>query len=336
MPQLDINQLSGSLKGALQPLYVIHGEEDLLRIEALDSIRAVAKQRGYLNRESYTVENANFDWNEVLVNADSAGLFADLKLLEIHIPSGKVGKNGGEALQQLAENLPRDTVTLIVLPKLERAQTQAKWFAALGKHGTVLEAKAVSSNALPAWINARLQQHGLEAEAAAIALFAERVEGNLLAAKQEVDKLALLFPQGHLISIQDAQESVANVARFDVFQLAAAWMGGNVCRTAHLLDALAADDEEPVLLLWAVAEDVRTLIRLSAAFKQGKTVQAVRNELRLWGDKQQYASQAAQRLTVPRLMDALKTCAQIDRQIKGAEAGDARAALRQLVMQLAT
>ena len=336
MPQLDINQLSGSLKSTLQPLYVIHGEEDLLRIEALDSIRAVAKQRGYLNRESYTVESASFDWNEVLANADSAGLFADLKLLEIHIPSGKVGKNGGEALQQLAENLPRDAVTLIVFPKLERAQTQAKWFAALSKHGTMLEAKAVSSNALPAWINTRLQQHGLEAEAAAIALFAERVEGNLLAAKQEIDKLALLFPQGHLISIQDAQESIANVARFDVFQLAAAWMSGNVRRTAHLLDGLAADDEEPVLLLWAIAEDVRTLIRLSAALKQGKTVQAVRNELRLWGDKQQYASQAVKRLTVPRLMNALKTCAQIDRQIKGAEAGEAWATLRQLVMQLAS
>lgn len=336
MPQLDINQLSGSLKSTLQPLYVIHGEEDLLRIEALDSIRAVAKQRGYLNRESYTVESASFDWNEVLANADSAGLFADLKLLEIHIPSGKVGKNGGEALQQLAENLPRDTVTLIVLPKLERAQTQAKWFASLSKHGAMLEAKAVSPNALPAWINTRLQQHGLEAEAAAVALFAERVEGNLLAAKQEVDKLALLFPQGHLISLQDAQESIANVARFDVFQLAAAWMSGNVRRTAHLLDGLAAEDEEPVLLLWAIAEDVRTLIRLSAALKQGKTVQAVRNELRLWGDKQQYASQAAVRLTAPRLIDALKTCAQIDRQIKGAQAGDAWATLRQLVMQLAT
>ncbi len=320
----------------MQSLYVIHGEEDLLRIEALDSIRAVAKQRGYLNRESYTVESASFDWNEVLANADSAGLFADLKLLEIHIPSGKVGKNGGEALQQLAENLPRDTVTLIVFPKLERAQTQAKWFAALSKHGTMLEAKAVSSNALPAWINTRLQQHGLEAEAAAVALFAERVEGNLLAAKQEVDKLALLFPQGHLIGLQDAQESIANVARFDVFQLAAAWMSGNVRRTAHLLDGLAADDEEPVLLLWAIAEDVRTLIRLSAALKQGKIVQAVRNELRLWGDKQQYASQATARLTAPRLIDALKTCAQIDRQIKGAQAGDAWATLRQLVMQLAT
>ena len=263
-------------------------------------------------------------------------MFADLKLLEIHVPSGKVGKNGGEALQQLAENLPRDAVTLIVFPKLERAQTQAKWFAALSKHGTMLEAKAVSANALPAWINTRLQQHGLEAEAAAVALFAERVEGNLLAAKQEIDKLALLFPKGHLISIQDAQESIANVARFDVFRLAAAWMSGNVRRTAHLLDGLAADDEEPVLLLWAIAEDVRTLIRLSAALKQGKTVQAVRNELRLWGDKQQYASQAVKRLTVPRLMNALKTCAQIDRQIKGAEAGEAWATLRQLVMQLAS
>ncbi|ULJ68479.1 DNA polymerase III subunit delta [Wielerella bovis] len=336
MPNLDINKLSGSLKTHLQPLYVIHGEEDLLRIEATDMLRAAAKQQGYTHRERFTVDSASFDWGEIVANANSAGLFADLKLLEIHIPTGKVGKQGGEILQQLAENLPPDTITLIIFPKLEKAQTQSKWFSALAKYGVMLEAKAVTVAALPAWINERLQQHNLSAEAEAIALFAERVEGNLLAAKQEIDKLALLHPTGHLISVADAEHAVANVARFDVFQLASAWMSGDAVRVMRLLDGLEAAGDEPVLLLWTVAEDIRTLIRLSAAIKQGKSVQSVRNELRLWGDKQTLAPKAAARLSPSKLINALQECAQIDRQIKGAEEGDAWTSFRQLVLQLAT
>ena len=189
----NIEHISAANK--LQPLYVIHGEEDLLRVEALDKLRAAAKQQGYLNREVYTADNA-FDWNEMLASANSMGLFADLKLMEIHIPNGKPGKNGGEALLSLAENLPDDTVTVVMLPKLEKAQTQAKWFAAMARQGVVLEAKAVSGNALPAWIKGRLKNAGLDIEADALTLFAERVEGNLLAAKQEIDKLALLHPSG--------------------------------------------------------------------------------------------------------------------------------------------
>ena len=213
----------------LKPLYIIHGEEDLLRIEALDTLRAAAKKQGYLNREVYTAEN-NFDWNELLQSAGSAGLFADLKLLEIHIPNGKPGKNGGDALQTFAERLPEDTVTLILLPKLEKAQIQSKWFSALAGKGIVLEAKAVAPHALPQWIQGRLKQQGLDIEPEALALFAERVEGNLLAARQEIEKLALLHPQGHLINIADAEAAVATVARFDVFQLAGAWMKGDALR----------------------------------------------------------------------------------------------------------
>ena len=152
----------------LKPLYIIHGEEDLLRIEALDTLRAAAKQQGYLNREVYTAEN-NFDWNELLQSAGSAGLFADLKLLEIHIPNGKPGKNGGDALQAFAERLPEDTVTLILLPKLEKAQIQSKWFSALAGKGIVLEAKAVAPHALPQWIQGRLKQQGLDIEPEALA-----------------------------------------------------------------------------------------------------------------------------------------------------------------------
>ncbi|EFC89489.1 DNA polymerase III, delta subunit [Neisseria mucosa ATCC 25996] len=192
MAVMNIEQVSADMP--LSPLYIIHGEEDLLRIEALDTLRAAAKKQGYLNREVFTADNGA-DWDELLQSAGSAGLFADLKLLEIHIPNGKPGKNGGDALQTFAEHLPEDTVSLILLPKLEKAQTQAKWFTALAAKGTVLEAKAISAQALPQWIKGRLKKVGLDIEPDALALFAERVEGNLLAARQEIDKLALLHPQ---------------------------------------------------------------------------------------------------------------------------------------------
>ena len=330
---MDIEQLSPDLP--LKPLYVIHGEEDLLRVEALDVLRQAARQQGYLNREVYSADSASFDWQELLHAAGSMGLFADLKLLEIHIPGGKPGKAGGDALQELAGRLPEDTAVVLMLPKLERAQMQAKWFAALAKHGVVLEAKAVSGAALPQWIQGRLKQAGLEIEADALSLFAERVEGNLLAAKQEIDKLALLHPRGHLLNVADAEAAVANVARFDVFQLAGAWMSGDAARTARLLEGLEADGEEPVMLLWALAEDIRTLIRLTAALKQGQSVQSVRNSLRLWGDKQTLAPMAVRRISIARLLAALQDCAKIDCMIKGAEVGNAWAEFKHLTLELA-
>ena len=333
MAQMDIEQLSPDLP--LKPLYVIHGEEDLLRVEALDVLRQAARQQGYLNREVYSADSASFDWQELLHAAGSMGLFADLKLLEIHIPSGKPGKAGGDALQELAGRLPEDTAVVLMLPKLERAQMQAKWFAALAKHGVVLEAKAVSGAALPQWIQGRLKQAGLEIEADALSLFAERVEGNLLAAKQEIDKLALLHPRGHLVNMADAEAAVANVARFDVFQLAGAWMSGDAARTARLLEGLEADGEEPVMLLWALAEDIRILIRLTAALKQGQSVQSVRNSLRLWGDKQTLAPMAVRRISIARLLAALQDCAKIDCMIKGAEVGNAWAEFKHLTLELA-
>lgn len=320
----------------LSPLYVIHGEEELLRLECVDTLRAACKQQGFSERQVFYAENASSDWNELWMMAAGTSLFAELKLLEIHIPSGKPGKNGGEVLQSLAADLPADTVCLVVLPKLERAQQSAKWFTALTRVATVVEAKGIGATALPNWIRHRLQQHHLEIENDALTLFAERVEGNLLAAKQEIDKIVLQYPQGHCICLEEAAVAVANVARFDVFQLATAWMGQDAPRLARLLDGLEAEGEEPVLLLWALTEDIRTLIRLGAALKQGKTVAAVRNELRLWGEKQHLAPQALRRIGVAKLMDALSECARIDRQIKGAQDGSAWHGFKMLAMSLAT
>lgn len=325
---------SGSLKksGFSSPFYVVHGEEELLRLEAADQIRNHARQLAY-QRERFVVEG-HFDWNEIIAAVQSMGMFSDGKLIEIHVPSGKLGKQGADTIPILLDNPPPDTVILWVFPKLERAQMQAKWFQLLAQKAVIYEAKSVDLNALPQWIRERLQDYDLTIESDALTLFAQRVEGNLLAAKQEIDKLALLHPAGYCVNMADTEAAVANVARFDVFQLSSAWLGGDAKRVAHLLDGLDADDA--VLLLWSVAEDIRTLIRLTAALKQGQTVQSVRQELRLWGEKQTLMPRAVQRISPSRLVGALQECAKIDRQIKGAESGDAWASLRHLLLKLSS
>lgn len=321
----------------LQPLkaaYLIHGEEDILRIEAADAIRSAARSQNFSERQVLVVE-AGFDWSLLIEATQSVGLFADKKLLEIHVPSGKPGKEGSVMLQQLAENLPEDICIILLMPKMERVQTQSKWFQSWSKVATVIEAKTVSPTALPQWVKTRLKAQNLTISDDALALFVEKVEGNLLAAQQEIDKLALIHPQGYQITLSDAQSAVANVARFDVLQLAATWMKGDSTRLMHLLDGLAAEGGEPVLMLWAISEDIRTLLRLLAALKQGKTVNELRQTLRLWGEKQTLAPIAAKRIGAKRLLSALQSCARIDRQIKGVNNGEAWTEIKYLLLSLA-
>lgn len=321
---------------SVQPLsaaYLIHGEEELLRIEALDTIRSAAHSQQYNEREVINIETG-FDWASLLSSVHSVGLFADKKLLEIHIPSGKPGKEGAAVLQQLAEQLPENTCLLLILPKLERLQIQSKWFSSWAKNAQIFEAKSINQNALPQWIKNRLAAQNLNIDNDALALFAEKVEGNLLAAKQEIDKLALIHPAGHTVTLEEAQTAVANVARFDIFQLSAAWMSGNSERVLRLLEGLASEGNEPVLLLWVISEDIRTLIRLLAALKQDKSINEMRQSLRLWGEKQTLAPQAARRIGIRRLLEALQICAYIDRQIKGAEEGNAWAEIKHLFLSL--
>lgn len=336
MSALALKPFLHTLDAPLLPLYVIHGQEDLLRIEALDALRQAAKKQGFLNREQYVVDSANFDWSTLLIQAASSGLFSDLKLLEIHLPTAKPSKTGIEALLSLASFPPEETCTVIVLPKLEKAQLQAKWFIELSKTACVMEAKAIGANELPEWIRSRLADQELAISDEALSLFADLVEGNLLAAKQEVDKLALLHPKGYTVQLPDAEQAVANVARFDVFQLSSAWMTGDVKRVVRLLEGLEAKEDYPVVLVGILAEDIRTLLRLAAALKEGKSVAAVRYELRLWGDKQTCAPMAVKRLKPRVLMNALQTCAQIDREIKGVQNADSWATFKHLVVQLAS
>jgi DNA polymerase-3 subunit delta len=288
--QLRSDQLAAHLAKGLKPLYTVHGDEPLLAQEAADAIRAAARAAGYTERKVFTVSGAHFDWSGLLGAAQAMSLFADRQLIEIRIPSGKPGKEGSEALQRYCETLGDDTVTLIQLPKLDRQQQSSGWFTALDAAGVSLRVDPVERRALPQWIAQRLGAQGQrvadgEEGQRTLAFFADRVEGNLLAAHQELQKLALLYPAGTL-SFEQVESAVLNVARYDVFKLGEAVLAGQVARALRMLDGLRAEGEAAVLVHWTLAEDIRALKRVKDAMAEGKPLPMALREQRVWGVKE--------------------------------------------------
>lgn len=321
----------------MKALNLIYGEEDLLRFEALDALRQKAKNTGFEEREILLVETS-FNWQNLAMAFENVSLFAVKKLIEIHIPSGKPGKMGGDELQALPAKLAHrgDLSVVIFLPKLDRSQQQTKWFKTIKEAAEVTEAKAILKTQLPLWIKQRLANYRLRIEEEALLLFADRVEGNLLAASQEIEKMALIYAPDTILGFAEIQQAIAQVARFDIFQLSEAWMKGDLQRLMKLLDGLQEEEIEPVLLLWIISDDIRTLFLFSGAMRKGEDPYAIRKSLRLWGNKLQHVQVAAKRISPRRLISALQQCAQIDRQIKGVEAGDLWLNIHQLLISLAS
>ena len=256
--QISSAQLANHLQRGLRSLYTLHGDEPLLQQEALDAIRACARTQGYTERSSHTVAGAHFDWSAVLAAGGSLSLFADKQMVEIRIPSGKPGKDGSVALQQLAQQAPGNdsTLTIVTLPRLDKATRSSAWFTALDSNGVALEVLPVERAALPQWLAQRLAAQGQRVEPGeagqhTLQFFADRVEGNLLAAHQEIQKLALLFPagaQGAVLTLEQVESAVLNVARYDVFKLSEAVLGGKPERVQRMLDGLQAEGEAEVLV----------------------------------------------------------------------------------------
>jgi DNA polymerase-3 subunit delta len=327
------DDLPRHLAKGLGPLYVIHGEALLLAIEAADAIRAAARQAGYTERETLIAE-PGFKWAALRNSAQSMSLFSDRKVIDLRIPSGKPGVEGAQALQDHCEMLNADTLTLISLPKLDGTTMKSKWFTALAAHGTVVSAEEVPLAALPAWIAGRLQRQGQSADTDTLAFLAQRVEGNLLAAWQEIQKLALLFPAGPL-TFEQVKDSVMDVARYDVFKLSEAMLSGDAERYARILDGLRAEGTATVLILWAVAEDIRTLARVTRAMQQGGNLSGALRDARVWGVRQKLVERAVRRFSPVFAERALKQAAQIDRLVKGLRQGDVWDELLQLGVRCA-
>lgn len=348
--QIKAEQLAGHLKsaaGRLRPLYTIHGDEPLLAQEAADAIRAAARAAGFSERKVYSVSGAHYNWSEVLGAAQAMSLFADRQLIEIRIPSGKPGKDGSEALQRYCTHLQQhpseDVLTLVQLPRLDGQQMKGAWFAALDAAGAMVRVEPVDRRALPLWIAQRLAQQQQRVPAGdagqhALAFFADRVEGNLLAAHQEIQKLALLYPPGE-ISAEQIEAAVLNVARYDVFKLGEAVLAGQVTRALRMLEGLEAEGEAAVLVHWSLTEDIRALNRIAAAVAEGRPLPLALRESRVWGAKERLMERALP-LVPDHALAALVEAAQIcDGLVKGLRhpdwPADPWAALKRLVLMLA-
>lgn len=330
--RITTEQLQAHIARGIQPLYSVFGEETLLAIEAADRIRTALRIEGYSEREVLVVE-PGFKWTDLANAASSQSLFAARRLLEMRIPTGKPGTEGGAALQRFCERLPQDTVTLVQLPAMDWRAQKSSWFDALENAGVCVEARAVARKALPQWIAGRLTAQKQDADAETLAFIADRVEGNLMAAYQEVQKLGLLFPPGRL-AYDQVREAVLDVARYDVFDLGVAMLEGDPLRLARMIEGLKGEGAAPPLVLWALTEEMRLIGRIASGANAGKPIAALLREARIRDSAHQTLMQANyQRYTMAQVTDALRHAAHVDRMIKGLAKGDLWDELLQLALR---
>jgi DNA polymerase-3 subunit delta len=326
--QLALPQIQAHLQKGLRSLYTLHGDEALLVQEAADAIRAAARSQGFTERSVHVVSGAHFDWSEVLAAGGSMSLFADRQILEIRIPTGKPGKEGSPMIQQLAQTAEGNdsTLTLFILPRLDAATKKGAWFGALDQYGVTVQIESLDRAQLPQWIAQRLKLQGQSVVAGqegqnCLQFFADRVEGNLLAAHQEIQKLGLLYPAGELTQSQ-VENAVLNVARYDVFKLSESVLSGQVARVQRMLDGLQAEGEAAVLVHYTLAEDIRALKRVKDAMAEGKPLPMALREQRIWGVREKQFERVLPRLSASRLAQLLQNAHQVDGIVKGLKVAD--------------
>jgi len=316
--QLRAEQLEAHLRKGLAPLYVIHGDEPLLALEAADAVRAAARKRGFAEREVFIAERG-FDWSKLAHAGASRSLFGDAKIIELRMPTGKPGTEGAATLGAYCARLDAEVLTLVSLPRLDRATQASAWFTALAAAGVVVEVWPVERARLTEWIGTRLARQDQRASRAVLEFLADRVEGNLLAAHQEVQKLALLAPPGEL-ALEAVEHAVASVARYDPYAAAEALVTGDLARYQRVLEGLRGEGEAPTFVLFAVSSALFVLRGIA----EGKPAERLFGEQRLFNKPLQRAVQAAARRHPRAVLDAaLAQAAFIDRVAKGVARGNA-------------
>jgi DNA polymerase-3 subunit delta len=330
---LRLSQLSAHLERKLAPIYVVHGDEPLLAIEAGDAIRSAARRAGCDEREILVVE-PGFKWDAFIATNASMGLFGARKLVDLRIPNGKPGVEGAKALEACAGNPNPDHTLLVTLPRLDRAAQASGWFSALKDAGVAIAVYPLERSELPAWIAARLARQGQRATRETLAFLAELCEGNLLAAQQEIEKLGLLLPEGELAA-EAVERAVTDVARYDVFQLSEAWLAGDAARALRIVAALEAEGEGIQLLLWQLGEDIHALASVLDATASGTPVAAAIRNARVWGKRQAAMERAARRVQVGAIAPFLTALARLDALSKGIGRGNVWDELRTVAAALA-
>ena len=317
---------------AFHPLYIFSGDEPLLMMEAMDQLRSKARQLGYTERE-VMLQERGFDWSALLNAGQTMSLFGDRRWIELRIPTGKPGRDGAEALKQFSAQIASqsnadgpETIVCIVLPRLDMKTKSSAWFSSLDEAGMAVQIDSLERSYLPSWIAGRLQKQGQSIQSGpegqrALEFIAEQVEGNLIAAHQEIQKLGLLYPAGEL-SEEQVRSAILKVARYNVFELSEAMLAGDLPRVNRMLDGLKGEGEPLVLILWSVTEELRLLSKLKMASDAGESVQQLLRANRVWGNKERLYPAALKRIQSSRLRQAVQIAAGLDRQSKGLQAAE--------------
>jgi DNA polymerase-3 subunit delta len=318
--QIRSEQLEGMLAKGLSPIYAIHGDEPLLSLEAADAVRSAARKAGFTEREVLE-PGRHFDWSEFQHAVASMSLFGGRKIVELRLATGKPGTDGAASLAGYCERPSAEVLLIVSMPRLDRATQASSWFAGLARAGVLVDVWPVERSRLPAWIAERLGRQKQRAPREALEFLADRVEGNLLAAHQEVQKLALLAPPGE-IGLEQLRDVVANVARYDAYTACEAMLAGDASRYVRVIDGLKSEGEAPSLVLWALSEELQALARIQAGAAAGRPLDDLLRENRVWGPRQRPMKAAAARVKPAAVKRALAQAAALDRAIKGVGSGE--------------
>ncbi len=318
--KIQANQLSSHLKKSLAPCYLVTGDEHLLVAEALDAIRAVARERGFSMRELHVATSA-FDWAQLTASSGNLSLFAEQRIIELRLPTGKPGRAGGQAIIELAEQAGPETLFIVTAPKLDRNVAASKWAKTIDQKGVSLSIWPIGVRELPGWIANRMRSAGLQPERDVVTLIADRVEGNLLAAGQEIEKLRLLLGEGP-VSVEDVSNAVANSSRYDVYKLADAALAGEATRAVKILGGLRSEGVEPVIIMWALARELRTLSSLDDVIRRGGDLGSAMQKNGVWRNRQGLVRSCIGRHKHGSFHRMLKATGRADAAAKGQRSGD--------------
>jgi len=331
--RLTPNELPAALERGLAPLYLLSGAEPLLLDEAVDRVRAAARAGGFSER-SLHLADARYNWGELYADACSQSLFASRRLVEVRMPGGKPGAAGAKVLKELSGSVPEDNLIMVVAGALDRNARRSAWVGALEKAGTWVDAPLLSAREQRGWISDRLAGEGFQPDEAAVTLLAERTEGNLLSARQQIDKLALAHDPGPL-SVDAVMEAIADASRFDVFQLGSAALGQDLRRTARILAGLRRERAPLTLILWVLVRDITTLADLYWRTARGDSLPSAMGALRVWSSRKAEFRSALKRHGARSIRRLLVRSARADQVIKGARPGEPWTELQLLAFGLA-
>ncbi len=328
-------ELLNQLKKQLLPVYVVSGDEPLLVQEACDLIRQHARQQGCTEREVIDASPKNFDWQEILASATSMSLFSERKLVEVRLPSGKPGAAGSKALCTYVDIAGPDDVLLLIAGKIDKQSMSSKWVKTLDKKGAVMQLWPIGARDLPRWLQQRVANAGMSIDRDALQLLSDRVEGNLLAAVQEVEKLKLLSDNSN-ISAKDVTEAVSDNARYNLFEMVDSALRGDVASSLRMLHGLRGEGTESAVVLWAITRETHTLQQVQGARKKGQSMQQALRDQRVWNNRMQLVQGACERHNPAALANIVDLAAKADGSIKGFADGKPWDNLESLILALSS